>query len=297
MKKDQRLNLLATIFVIFVCLTCLGVNQAWSQPNLIGYQGILSGPGVSPNGTVDMIFRVYDAGTGGVVQWAEEQLNVQLNQGVYNVLLGDGNNIIGVLDVNLFDGDRWLEVEVNGQIFTPRIRIASVAYSLKTEDANTLGGNSATDLMDYTDTGITNHEATHHTGTSDIPSGVIVIWSGTIANIPSGWSLCDGSNGTPDLRDRFVVGAGVSYSPGNTGGEEKHVLSNGEMPNHQHTTVDPNSPHGGHYIDYGGSGAFKGWTGGGNGHGLVPYVTGMSGGSQAHENRPPYYALAFIMKL
>lgn len=51
-----------------------------------------------------------------------------------------------------------------------------------------------------------------------IPSGGILIWSGSIGSIPVGYYLCNGSNGTPDLRDKFVVGAGSTYAVGNTGG-------------------------------------------------------------------------------
>ena len=53
---------------------------------------------------------------------------------------------------------------------------------------------------------------------SAIPSGLISLWSGSTATIPSGWALCDGTNGTPNLRDRFVVGAGASYEVNATGG-------------------------------------------------------------------------------
>ena len=56
--------------------------------------------------------------------------------------------------------------------------------------------------------------------------GMIVMWSGSTSNIPAGWALCDGKNGTPDLRGRFVIGAGGDYSPGNTGG--------GSIPSHSH---------------------------------------------------------------
>jgi hypothetical protein len=50
-----------------------------------------------------------------------------------------------------------------------------------------------------------------------IPSGLISIWSGSVGSIPSGWVICDGSNGTPDLRSNFVIGAGSTYSVGATG--------------------------------------------------------------------------------
>lgn len=51
-----------------------------------------------------------------------------------------------------------------------------------------------------------------------IPVGGIIMWSGSIASIPSGWALCDGTAGTPNLRDRFIVGAGTTFAPGATGG-------------------------------------------------------------------------------
>ena len=58
-----------------------------------------------------------------------------------------------------------------------------------------------------------------------IPTGSIIMWSGSIGAIPSGYYLCDGNNGTPDLRDRFVVGSGNSYAVGNTGGFTSAVTS------------------------------------------------------------------------
>ena len=83
-----------------------------------------------------------------------------------------------------------------------------------------------------------------------LPKGVIVMWSGAIASIPSGWALCDGSNGTPDLRDRFIGGAGQSWNPGHTGGSHTHghslsgiavgvtvnahTLTEAEIPSHHH---------------------------------------------------------------
>jgi hypothetical protein len=65
---------------------------------------------------------------------------------------------------------------------------------------------------------------------SSIPSGVITMWSGSIASIPSGWFLCNGANGTPDLRDRFLVGAGNTYAVAATGGS-----ANATLVSHSHT--------------------------------------------------------------
>lgn len=55
-----------------------------------------------------------------------------------------------------------------------------------------------------------------------VPQGAIVMWSGSLASIPTGWALCDGSNGTPDLRDRFVYGCSAGQEPGPTGGAASH---------------------------------------------------------------------------
>lgn len=58
-----------------------------------------------------------------------------------------------------------------------------------------------------------------------VPAGSIIIWSGTASNIPDGWALCDGQNGTPDLRDKFVLGGGgETHTVGSTGGEETHTM-------------------------------------------------------------------------
>ena len=60
-----------------------------------------------------------------------------------------------------------------------------------------------------------------------IPAGAIVMWSGSIGSIPAGYYLCDGQNGTPNLKDRFVVGAGSTYAVGNTGGFTSPVTGSG----------------------------------------------------------------------
>ena len=59
-----------------------------------------------------------------------------------------------------------------------------------------------------------------------VPTGCIMFWSGSTEDIPEGWVLCDGNNGTPDLRNRFVVGAGGDYAVGDTGGTASESLAN-----------------------------------------------------------------------
>jgi len=73
------------------------------------------------------------------------------------------------------------------------------------------------------------------TGIVSIPSGLIAMWSGTNANIPSGWVLCDGNNSTPDLTDRFVLGRSASSNTGSTGGSNTVTLAEGNLPSHTHS--------------------------------------------------------------
>lgn len=147
-------------------------------------------------------------------------------------------------------------------------------------------------------------------GANRIPPGLIAMWSGSAANVPSGWALCDGSNGTPDLRDRFIVGAGGSYNVGSTGGTAQVTLTVNQLPSHSHQGTTGNA--GAHTHTYSGSTDLM-WAGMGGGGALVhpprtlqtsesgvhshTFTTQATGGGQPHENRPPYYALAYIMKL
>lgn len=117
-----------------------------------------------------------------------------------------------------------------------------------------------------------------------LSAGIIVMWSGVTNNIPSGWVLCNGSNGTPDLQDRFVVGAGNTYDVGAAGGEATHTLTVAEMPAHSHTYTSPRSVasvESGNFVKNTSSGTSS---------------TSTEGLNQPHNNLPPYYALCFIMK-
>jgi len=134
-----------------------------------------------------------------------------------------------------------------------------------------------------------------------VTSGVIAIWSGATATIPSGWALCDGAGGTPDLRNRFIVGVNATYTANSTGGS-----TNAITPSHGHS-VSLNNPQHSHleyYYDGGGGG--NGMRGGGNNfiasRRTSNEVTGVTlsissqGSSGTNANLPPYYALAYIKK-
>ncbi len=150
------------------------------------------------------------------------------------------------------------------------------------------------------------------------PSGIIVMWSGAIGSIPTGWYLCDGTNGTPDLRGRFIVAAGqgaglTNRVVGATGGEESHVLSIGELPSHDHggtTGVDspdhahsvPNSNGTSNSLNGGAIGSYTGYMQSGTGantYGATArhaHSITAQGSGTAHNTMPPFYALALIMK-
>lgn len=121
-----------------------------------------------------------------------------------------------------------------------------------------------------------------------VPSGVIVMWSGSAGNVPAGWTLCNGSSGTPDLRGRFVLGGGGTYNPGATGGEETVTLTKSQIPSHTHKLFVTESGFTGSGMDvfsYGQAGAYT-----------SDFTGTNSGGGGAHNNMPPYYALCYIMK-
>ena len=148
-----------------------------------------------------------------------------------------------------------------------------------------------------------------------IPSGVIVLWSGAANAIPAGWRLCDGTNNTPNLRDRFIVGAGTTYAVNATGGSANAIVVS-----HNHiarsSVTEPNNGQGHRHN-------FEARGDDGQGQGLGPGVVGYNfnmgfgaggmalatsgvtvsttidsaGISGTNANLPPYYALCYIMKI
>jgi microcystin-dependent protein len=200
------------------------------------------------------------------------------------------------------------------------------------------------------------------TGIVAIPTGAILLWSGSVASIPSGFVICDGTNSTPDLRDRFIVGAGNTYAVDATGGANTVALAEANLAAHTHSVSGTTVSDGAHTHNVSGNTSNTGdhthngstsntgahthnMRGSQNIFGAYPYgirtpgnsgvttsagdhshnfttanagahshtlsgtantagahthtfstTSGSTGSGTAHENRPPYYALAYIMK-
>lgn len=150
---------------------------------------------------------------------------------------------------------------------------------------------------------------------SSVPQGSIIPWYGSPGNIPNGFALCDGKNGTPDLRDRFLVGAGNAYKLGDICGENSVKLAPTQIGNHYHAfgSYDNNNgwfvrlpsyatfpmPPGSGRAWWNGRNDWRGFQGpfATQSLDMVTSLAISTAAQEAHENRPPYYALHYIMKL
>jgi hypothetical protein len=177
---------------------------------------------------------------------------------------------------------------------------------------------------------ISNGSAWASQAISTFASGMILLWSGSVGSVPSGWVLCDGTNSTPDLRDRFIVGAGSTYAVNATGGSATltpagsisvtgTALTEAQMPKHFHSLRGPGGPFTSTVPSATASGSGN-YGGGTPDDGTVGYGTNSVGGNSASgssgtgtsngdththsatftgssgSSLPPYYALAYIMK-
>jgi microcystin-dependent protein len=264
-----RLKCVSLLAVMALFITCSTV-LAGTVPNTLNYQGTLYDNTAQPvNGLKDMTVSLYDVASGGTAFWTEVQPGIIVKNGNFSLLLGKTPNLINQAYLT---GITYIGIKVGSDPeMVPRQQFTSVAYALKSGDSG--GG---------------------------VPIGAIIMWSGAINLIPAGWTLCDGTNGTPNLRDQFIVGAGSKYSVGASGGEATHTLIEDEMPRHTHIQNphthgmqndnnsirhdnDPFKRVGGSLYDVN--------------TGPATATNQYTGNGMPHNNLPPYYALAFIMRV
>ena len=208
--------------------------------------------------------------------------------------------------------DTWGQT-VNDAIDAIDTLVGSVTAA---EVAKLDGLTATTDELNYS-AGVTSAIQTQLDAINTVPSGAIMLWSGAADAIPAEYVLCDGTNSTPDLRNRFVVGAGSTYAVGATGGSADAIVVD-----HTHTgTTDTKSLVGSAtYISetwagYGTATGIFSKSGGFNMYGTPdsPDIStagqlninashnhtlnvNSAGASGTDANLPPYYALCYIMK-
>ena len=255
-----------------------------------------------------------------------------------NNLISFRNNIIGassstvIIDSAIADAFVTTRMIDDQQITRDKIKDSAINNSKVDDNADIDGTKINTDFGNKTiiaDALIISDTATLPVDTQlngNIPIGGIIMWSGLLENIPANWALCNGSDGTPDLRGRFIVGYAPNDSEydsiSNKGGAKNVQLTEAQMPSHTHThvisggahshnvsgTIESRYHHGdGTYVARSGrndsgpkniSNGIKNLLAGQSGsvhtHDLTIHATG---GNQAHENRPPYFVLAFIIRI
>ena len=171
--------------------------------------------------------------------------------------------------------------------------LVTIAEVLLTVGQASIPSTSITDVRSFVATGVDTG------GGGFVPQGGIIMWSGLIANMPSGWALCNGSAGTPNLTDRFVIHADAdsdgTNNVGDTGGVKEVTLTASESGSPAHTHVEK-CLDGGVNIGYGvqgnpgaGANTYTGW--------CSTYANTPASAASAHTNRDKHYALAYIMKL
>lgn len=381
------------IGVLSAALLLLPVGRLLAQsnakpPTQLTYQGFLTDGNGLPFGNSapvnkTVIFRIYDALTGGTLKWSSQQV-VTVDKGYFSVLLGqgsagpEGSSLFNADLTGVFTGagasDRFLELTADGTTIAPRLRFLPAPYAMLAKSATELldpltgasalsvsGGNlsvgGSITAVNVTTSGtvatanltasgnvtasgnITASgaiSATSISGFGAVPLGGIIMWSGSATAVPSGWALCDGrtsnSRTTPDLRGRFVVGAGsgavglTSRDVGATGGSETVTLSVAQLPSHTHQVSGNTANAGSHSHavyqaplddrnftgkqtqalgvvgDAGSPGSpdTTGWatTSAAGDHNHSFNVTSASTGSgTAIDKMNPFYALAFIMRV
>jgi len=257
MKRKFRIPVFGFLLIIIASIAFADV------PRLIKFEAIATNSRGRPiNGRRTLTFSIYDTPSNGSPLWSETHTDVSLSRGAFSVLLGSSTPLTPAFDTNY-----WVGIQVNSEAELPRVPLPSAPYALRAAVAEGLSSNAVATL-------VSNVIALLPTA-AQFPSGAIVMWSGAI--VPTGWAFCDGTSGTPDLRNRFVVSIGSSFGMHATGGTTNHVHTGSATPTGPIIRLDDNSG-GTDYDLY---------------HPSYPY----NFTSDPTNHLPPFYALAFIMKL
>lgn len=314
-----------TGYWVGMLLACAITAKSQTVPYSFNYQGVLRGGSGELLGAVQKTveFRLYKEAVNGSPLWGRSYTVLLDTNGLFNVELTDANGSIIIANAKLqtvISGNAalYLGLTVPGASeIAPRQQLLSVPYAMLAGDVRqTLGALTVNGTLTATNSVKVNAPGVFD-GYGTIPIGGIIMWSGSMNDIPDGWTLCDGQdNGTqrksPDLRSRFVLGASDKYPVNATGGVDKVTLTTNQIPSHVHGFQD------GYYIEktgdghtytnsVGPGGAYNtGKTnlkGSGNSDEDNAYIywrqmnTSSVGATGSHENMPPYYALCFIMRI
>lgn len=217
------------------------------KPNEIIYHGRLKESGNLVTGTRNVQFKIYNQASGGTQIGLSHSANVAVANGIFSYPL----NMNGI---DLTSSDLWIETIVENKILSPREKLSSVAYALHARNAQGIR-QAAGESIDFSvgtekkaSIGVDGTMSSLSGGTTYymVPRGAIIMWSGPISSVPSGWALCNGNNGTPDLTNRFVMSvANASEDPGAIGGTHSQTLNVSQLPSHTHlAAVESQGDHG-----------------------------------------------------
>lgn len=325
----------AGLMLAGVATMAWGMEIGETVPGTMNFQAklerVVDGARQPLTGIQHVAFRLYDAAEGGTLVWARDFPVTCTGEGVFNVVLDDGGAKLGSPAedklIDAFQGTaRYFELEVSGVgVLKPRMRVPTAPYAFQAQyalwgegdfvvgetlsvadDAEfkgvvqagsgdvkeltvTSGGGTAGSLSVPGTVQVASGKANEAKGV--VPIGGILAW--TRADVPDGWAICDGSTTndvtTPDLRGWFVRGAYDASGVGATGGVARVSLTTDQIPSHSHGYYFPNGEDEGRWASTDNDGhCWKTRT---------DKTTDSAGNGYAHENRPPFYAVYFIMRV
>jgi len=289
--------MLTLILVIAFCSIAMA-----DVPTEINYQGKLTNSTGEPIDTiVDIAFSIcVDTSAGALCVWGETHTDVEIVEGLFSVKLG---SVVSIEPDVFLDDNRWLHVSIGGsggESIEPATELLTSPYAFYATKADTAMNiandavtsqsiaNGTIQFQDIGSNGAIDGDVMKFNGSQwmaddCMPVGVIVMWSGSLASIPTGWVLCNGSSGTPDLTDRFIYGVGTGEDPGASGGTL----------NHSHNVNPPSvsTQTSSQFVDVS-AGVNHSVSRDDHNHNVdIPTF-----GSESAQSLPPYYKLAFIMK-